>query len=830
MDAEDQDDAGHQPTALAQPTPSSPSSAPSHSPRTAASARPRPPTTAEHVDALFKKWTTAVGQRIRAGGGAQPKPRVKGVEEDPPLNKDERLEIQSSVFAEFGDGDDEHGDGDKRPYSLEHGGAPMNAERFADLVEQVRLAIDAGVHPRLNSRGSSGSYFAQNIQQKTVGIFKPADEDPYSRLNPKWIKTIHRALSPVVPFGRDCLVPGTSYLAESSASILDRLLETNIVPRTEVVELSSLAFYYDWIDREKAKRGGRLRPKAGSFQVFLKGFTDGSDFLSKHPFPGRPVRPSTKRQAKDSQPKRRKRHRARGCLSTLFCICGRAGASRVLDEEEGIAADVKNEDGFEWTEEMVESFREGLECLVMLDFLIRNTDRGLDNFMLKPCHACDPPAALSSPSTSASPSTPSHSSSPHLHLAAIDNSLAFPHKHPQGWRIYPYGWLYLPLSLIGRPWSQQAKERFLPRLSDPAWWATLKVELRREWRKDEGFREDTWERQWALLKGQGWNLAESLRSENEGPVELCRRPKKLVFDEYVLVADDKVQPPPAAQPVSLGQAGEALSSPTRSTRPSLHERQSAPVAGSAPSSPFNSPLRPAKPRLPPTASPRQHRRTRSSDYATFSSRAKTTRSSSVAPPPPSDPSASAHLREPLDRLAEVPAAADAPAEEEASEETGVGLMRRLDRFEEQERKRLRRAARTDEGARRALDLGSGEDGRAAESPPSPLAVGMGRRRLSRRFRRSVSEEHARADERVPLLGSSAAAEDVNARAVQSAFTLPEAAGEGRMCMSWHGGAGLDGVAEEEEGGDGHAKGRKRWVVVERLEEVTERPRRWWQWE
>lgn len=25
---------------------------------------------------------------------------------------------------------------------------------------------------------------------------------------------------------------------------------------------------------------------------------------------------------------------------------------------------------------------------------------------------------------------------PHIHVAAIDNSLAFPHQHPKGWRNY----------------------------------------------------------------------------------------------------------------------------------------------------------------------------------------------------------------------------------------------------------------------------------------------------------------------------------------------------------------------------------------------------------
>lgn len=32
---------------------------------------------------------------------------------------------------------------------------------------------------------------------------------------------------------------------------------------------------------------------------------------------------------------------------------------------------------------------------------------------------------------------------PHVHIAAIDNSLSFPHQHPKGWRNFTYGWLYL---------------------------------------------------------------------------------------------------------------------------------------------------------------------------------------------------------------------------------------------------------------------------------------------------------------------------------------------------------------------------------------------------
>lgn len=51
------------------------------------------------------------------------------------------------------------------------------------------------------------------------------------------------------------------------------------MPRTEVVNLSSPAFYYSYIDRERAaylkkgsSKGKPLPEKPGSFQVFMRGF------------------------------------------------------------------------------------------------------------------------------------------------------------------------------------------------------------------------------------------------------------------------------------------------------------------------------------------------------------------------------------------------------------------------------------------------------------------------------------------------------------------------------------------------------------------------------
>lgn len=126
---------------------------------------------------------------------------------------------------------------------------------------------------------------------------------------------------------------------------------------------------------------------------------------------------------------------------------------------------------FVWTDALKQSFREELEKLVILDYIMRNTDRGLDNWMVKVdwetgtvSLASDPirlnldtpddseqprPVDISSlPSTPSKVSHPyakqrpmqassasrSKSKQPEMSLGAIDNSLSWPWKHPDAWR------------------------------------------------------------------------------------------------------------------------------------------------------------------------------------------------------------------------------------------------------------------------------------------------------------------------------------------------------------------------------------------------------------
>ncbi|KAK4047053.1 Phosphatidylinositol 4-kinase LSB6 [Microbotryomycetes sp. JL221] len=562
--------------------------------------QPRSPLSQE-LDTLFRKWTATITQRMQLKKGRSRKDKSDLIDN---RDRSKPVDILASVFEPWAEHKDFQSEIDRTDTCADKGKskaenastldheAPMTPEQFDEIVKIVKTAIEDGVHPRLNSKGSSGSYFARSTSGHTVAIFKPKDEEPYGRLNPKLTKYIHRVfLSRVIPFGRSCLIPNLSYLSESAASLLDRRLELHIVPRTQVVSLSSPAFYYDWIDRERAGRKGRLREKEGSFQIFLRGFTDASAFLSTYPIPGRPLD-----QIYESKPRRKGRVNLFGPLT---CLCGRAEAERDNDDEYDGDEESLAEDRFQWTDDMLESFRLELEKLVILDYIIRNTDRGLDNFMIKAC-TCSTPRGSSTPVTTTEPPTPrlpmsqikaqptpttgasdrdttSHASSrPHVHVAAIDNSLAFPHAHPTGWRTFSYGWLLLPLSLVGRSFSNETKKHFLPKLTSPQWWSQTTLELRTEFAMDVDFKEKMFLKQMAVMKGQAYNVVQSML-DNEGPVELCRKPKRLVWDDFIEVADDDITQAlvnaanvpvshQTTKPVSVAQAQTATHSPSEITQ------------------------------------------------------------------------------------------------------------------------------------------------------------------------------------------------------------------------------------------------------------------------
>jgi len=101
------------------------------------------------------------------------------------------------------------------------------------------------------------------------------------------------------------------------------------------------------------------------------------------------------------------------------------------------------------------------------------------------------------------------------------------------WRSFPFGWLFLPVSLIGQPFSQKTREHFLPLLTSKQWWSETQTALRRVFSQDSDFKEKMFARQIAVMKGQAWNVVETLKMPDHGPLELTRRARVCVWDDLV---------------------------------------------------------------------------------------------------------------------------------------------------------------------------------------------------------------------------------------------------------------------------------------------------------
>ncbi|PGH16878.1 hypothetical protein AJ79_01522 [Helicocarpus griseus UAMH5409] len=509
------------------------------------------------INMRLEKWAEEIASKFKIN-------KVKGK-----TAAEEKLEIHHSVF--------QPPDG-IRPVtseSLEYDPADedrMSKEEFDAVIDSVKTAIELGVHPKMISQGSSGSYFARNAQGKVVGVFKPKDEEPYASRNPKWTKWIHRNLFPCF-FGRACLIPNLSYVSEAAAYVLDTRLKTHLVPYTDIVYLSSKSFYYDFWDRRRAWGGRKqLPPKVGSFQVFLKGYKDANIFLREHPWPDQ----HNSGFAAGDAPRRKKRPWNEAC---------RPSGIHSDDEDEyeddhyvPTPQEESPHPRFYWSENLKQAFREELEKLVILDYIMRNTDRGLDNWMIKidwhtedvsivaeppkangtPDHVDDdehmpPPRPVSvntdrlgseirpyrrqetmvAVSRSGTPSNAPELPQATLKIGAIDNSLSWPWKHPDAWRSFPFGWLFLPVSLIGQPFSQKTRDHFLPLLTSTAWWSGTQTDLRRIFSQDSDFKESMFARQIAVMKGQAWNVVETLKQPDHGPLELTRRTRVCVWDDLV---------------------------------------------------------------------------------------------------------------------------------------------------------------------------------------------------------------------------------------------------------------------------------------------------------
>ena len=214
----------------------------------------------------------------------------------------------------------------------------------------------------------------KNIEGKIIGVFKPKDEEPYGRLNPKWTKWMHKMCCPCC-FGRSCLIPNQGYMSEAGASLVDERLGLNVVPKTKVVRLASDTFNYLRIDREKARAKKMVSehfPKVGRHfhRLGLPPKVNMTMYI-QITFQTVCIHPSEIRIA---------------CFITFILIMFffQVGSFQTFVEN------FKDADYFirrfetePLSEPTLSDFQFKFERLVVLDYIIRNTDRGNDNWLIK---------------------------------------------------------------------------------------------------------------------------------------------------------------------------------------------------------------------------------------------------------------------------------------------------------------------------------------------------------------------------------------------------------------------------------------------------------------
>jgi hypothetical protein len=163
-------------------------------------------------------------------------------------------------------------------------------------------------------------------------------------------------------------VQPSSYISEAAASLMDTRLQLNIVPRTELVSISSPSFFYDWLDRVAYKQNRKPLPdKIGSFQFFLHGYTDSSAFLREHPWPGRNIADTF-----DEETHRTGMAASKRVMGVLNLMCGRTGEEEESDDLEtgfygqGVDEEPSDSHDFYWSMALQHDFRLELEKLIVL--------------------------------------------------------------------------------------------------------------------------------------------------------------------------------------------------------------------------------------------------------------------------------------------------------------------------------------------------------------------------------------------------------------------------------------------------------------------------------
>lgn len=449
-------------------------------------------------------------------------------------------------------------------------GSTSGADFAASLVETIR-AINKGIYPERIPQGSSGSYFVKNMNGEKIGVFKPKNEEPYGKLNPKWIKWLHKLFFPCC-FGRSCLVPNQGYLSEAGASLVDAKLGLNVVPKTAIVSLAAPTFNYSRMDRAMTRTKERIRdrypdigrhfrriglpPKRGSFQLFVNGYKDATYWLRQWElYPELAPPPITMREFQlefermvildyiirntdrgndnwlikyepaDVTDEGDEQKKQDGKIGNENATTTNASPLDLLKQELGnepvkypsedgklidIHQDKQTHDAFEQQQQ----FGENMQSTSITNPTISTTSNTDSSHLLFSAVPENDPNGRESDAISWQDVR-----MPHVKIAAIDNGLAFPFKHPENWRAYPYQWA--SLSMAQKPFSEETVQKVLTLIDNTDFVREIGSDLRKIFETDPGFDKKTFAKQLSVVRGQMFNLREALRAR-KSPAQLVQ--------------------------------------------------------------------------------------------------------------------------------------------------------------------------------------------------------------------------------------------------------------------------------------------------------------------
>ena len=145
-----------------------------------------------------------------------------------------------------------------------HGSECRETRELGAILDEAVLALERGIKPDLVEDGLGGTYFVKDRNGKSIGVFKPRDEEPLAANNPKAHvgDGVGEGLNQGVNVGEAALNEYAAFLLDQST---EGSLRAGVCP-TALVRMAHSAFHKAGESKKAAFK--EIKDKVGSFQLF----------------------------------------------------------------------------------------------------------------------------------------------------------------------------------------------------------------------------------------------------------------------------------------------------------------------------------------------------------------------------------------------------------------------------------------------------------------------------------------------------------------------------------------------------------------------------------